>query len=448
MLIHGMRTAPILATTRACLILLCLTALAPASRAGSIPLTWDPVSDDDLEGYRIYYDTSPGTYGEVVDVGNTTTHTLEGLDDCTRYYIAVKAYDASGNESEAYSNELAGLPTPVISSVSPGQGEQDQSLTVTVTGASFDEGASVAFSGPGITVHSTTYLSCHQLEASISITANAVLSLRDVDAVNQDQSFGRLAASFEVVEATPPQVIGTDPADGANDVSVAVHPAVTFSEPMDPSSITPQTVRLLDPAGAAVSQAAGSPSLDGSGTVATIVPLEDLQYEVAYRIEVVGGGSGVLDTLGTPMDATYRQDPGFTTGVVPDAEPPSVDDTDPADGAVGVPMQVNPTVTFNEPLDPATVGPTTIRLLRPNGSAVPQAAGSPGLDASGTVATITPLEDLDEKTRYRIQVRGGDTGVKDLAGNPMAADFIQNPGFETVGIPPGQVGNLRRTDLK
>jgi hypothetical protein len=448
MLTHGIRSEPILAVTRAFLLLLCLVALAPAARAGSIPLTWDPVSDEDLDGYKVYYGTAPGIYSDWEDVGNTTTHTLTGLDDCTRYYIAVKAYDTSGNESEAYSNELAGLPTPVVSSISPVQGERGQSLTVTVTGTSFGEGADVEFSGPGITVHSTTYLSCYQLEASISIAANATLSLRDVDAVNQDQSYGRLPDAFEVLPVTPPIVVETDPVDGATEVSVSVHPTVTFSEPMEETSITPQTVRLLDPTGAAVPQAAGSPSLDAARAVATIVPLDDLQHETTYRIEVIGGDSGVLDSLGTPMESTYLQDPGFTTAAVPDAEAPTVTSTDPADGATGVAAQVQPTVTFSEPLDPATVTTTTIRLLRPDGTAVPQAAGSPTLDAAGTVATITPLEDLDEKTYFRIQVRGGATGVKDLAGNPMTADYLQDPGFETVGTPPGQVGNLRRTDTK
>ena len=40
-----------------------------------------------------------------IDVGNTTQHTLTGLNDGVTYYLAATAYDVDGNES-AYSVEL------------------------------------------------------------------------------------------------------------------------------------------------------------------------------------------------------------------------------------------------------------------------------------------------------------------------------------------------------
>ena len=60
-------------------------------------------------GYRVYFGTAPGTYSqsswEWLDAGNATTYTVTGLTSGTRYYFAVKAYDASNNES-AFSNEV------------------------------------------------------------------------------------------------------------------------------------------------------------------------------------------------------------------------------------------------------------------------------------------------------------------------------------------------------
>ena len=75
----------------AILVLAVLTLAAAPAGAGSMPLAWDPVDDEDLQGYRVYYGTAPGSYSDSVDVGNATSHTLTGLTDCTRYYVAVKA---------------------------------------------------------------------------------------------------------------------------------------------------------------------------------------------------------------------------------------------------------------------------------------------------------------------------------------------------------------------
>lgn len=72
-------------------------------------LTWDPVTDPSLRGYRIYYGTAARTYvqpaGQGVDVGNVTTFTVTGLGRGTRYYFAATAFDTSNNES-VYSNEV------------------------------------------------------------------------------------------------------------------------------------------------------------------------------------------------------------------------------------------------------------------------------------------------------------------------------------------------------
>src|SRR5207247_54739 len=79
----------------------------------------------------------------------------------------------------------------------------------------------------------------------------------------------------------------------------------------------------------------------------------------------------------------------------------------------------------------ASIGATPVRLLGPGGAAIAQAAGSPSLDGTGTVATITPAAALAYTTSYQIQVVGGASGVKDAAGNAMAATYQQTTGFRT-----------------
>lgn len=113
-----------------------------------------------------------------------------------------------------------------------------------------------------------------------------------------------------------------------------------------------------------------------------------------------------------------------------------------------MPVDTQPTVTFSEPVDPATVTASTVQLIDLNGQPVAQAAGSPTLSADGLVATIRPANDLAQTSNYRIRVIGQDGGVKDLAGNPLAATFTQPNGFTTENLPPSQVSNVRRSDVR
>jgi hypothetical protein len=79
---------------------------------GTLTITWDaPKTNTDgspamVAGYNIYVGTASGFYTAVSDVGNVTSHTVSDLSLTERtYYIAITAYDTSGNESD-FSNEV------------------------------------------------------------------------------------------------------------------------------------------------------------------------------------------------------------------------------------------------------------------------------------------------------------------------------------------------------
>jgi hypothetical protein len=76
-----------------------------ATALAQVTLEWDPNSEADLAGYKLYYGLATGSYDQVVDVGNKTTYTLASLQPNTTYYIAATAYNSSGLES-GYSNEV------------------------------------------------------------------------------------------------------------------------------------------------------------------------------------------------------------------------------------------------------------------------------------------------------------------------------------------------------
>lgn len=88
--------------------LLVLFSTMVSSEGGQIRIAWDPNTEEDLAGYRIWYGTDSRNYLEVITIGLETTYTLTGLIPGQRYCIAVTAFDLEGNES-AYSDEVCGV---------------------------------------------------------------------------------------------------------------------------------------------------------------------------------------------------------------------------------------------------------------------------------------------------------------------------------------------------
>jgi hypothetical protein len=65
----------------------------------TVKLAWDKSASDRVVGYRVVYGTQPGRYDRSMDVGAAVTATLTGLRGGDRYFIAVVALDAHGNQS-------------------------------------------------------------------------------------------------------------------------------------------------------------------------------------------------------------------------------------------------------------------------------------------------------------------------------------------------------------
>ncbi len=85
--------------------ILAILAIAGIAQAATINVSWNPNTEPDLSGYRLYVGQASGQYGEPVDVGNVTGHVMEITPEYgATYYFALTAYDTSGNES-GYSDE-------------------------------------------------------------------------------------------------------------------------------------------------------------------------------------------------------------------------------------------------------------------------------------------------------------------------------------------------------
>ena len=89
--------------------------------SAQVTLNWDPNTEDDIAGYKIYYGNSSGNYDSKVDVGNQASYTITALESGKTYYFAITAYDIYGSES-GYSAEIVyNVPTVDTTSPSPPQ---------------------------------------------------------------------------------------------------------------------------------------------------------------------------------------------------------------------------------------------------------------------------------------------------------------------------------------
>jgi len=82
------------------------------SFAANANLAWNASTSSGVAGYKISYGSTSGSYTSTIDVGNNTSYTVPSLQEGSKYYFAVKAYDSAKTTESAYSNE-ASFTVPV-----------------------------------------------------------------------------------------------------------------------------------------------------------------------------------------------------------------------------------------------------------------------------------------------------------------------------------------------
>ena len=81
-----------------------------------VRLVWDASEDSRVSGYVVHWGMRPGEYLWATDNLESTSITIHGLEPCTAYFFAVRAYDDEGESG--YSQEIAHI-TPEVSQISP-----------------------------------------------------------------------------------------------------------------------------------------------------------------------------------------------------------------------------------------------------------------------------------------------------------------------------------------
>ena len=90
-------------------VLLGLLLGTPAfASAGSLSLAWDPSPDASVVGYVVQWGDRAGQLTDEVDVGEVSSHTIDGLADGRTYYVVVRSRTVDGTRSGP-SNQASGV---------------------------------------------------------------------------------------------------------------------------------------------------------------------------------------------------------------------------------------------------------------------------------------------------------------------------------------------------
>jgi hypothetical protein len=290
-----------------------------------------------------------------------------------------------------------------------------QGTTTPVPGA-------VTYAGTTATFNPTS-----NLAASTLYTATVTTGVKDLAgnplAVTKTWSF----TTGTTADTTAPTVTGTINANGATNVAINTKVGATFSEAMDPSTITNLTLTLKEK----VSGTAVAGAVNYSGVNAVFIPLSNLTNSIVYTVTVKGGVNGAKDLAGNALASDFVV--SWTTGAALDTTAPTVTPLNPADLATGVAQNTKVSATFSEAMDPLTVTTATFLVTGPGVSPI-----SGTVTYVGRIATFTPSSDLASNITYTATVT---TGTKDLAGNALAANNSWSFTTALVVVPPSLPAN-------
>lgn len=114
---------------------------------------------------------------------------------------------------------------------------------------------------------------------------------------------------------------------------------------------------------------------------------------------------------------------GCNRPTIPDITAPTVSFVNPVNLATEVPINMKIAATFSEAMDPMTITTASFTLMVSGGALV---SGVVAYDAPTRIATFNPDANLIgiPATSYTVTLKGGASGVKDLAGNALVVDKV------------------------
>lgn len=202
----------------------------------------------------------------------------------------------NGSNNSNNSNNAADTTAP-ITTATPAGGEFGEPVRVELSCDDEDgDGCRATYysvDGSTPTTESDAY------DGPILIDSDTMLRFFSVDeADNREMT---RSESYTIVDSTPPQVAGVQPTEDATDVDVLRSLTVTFSEPIEPATVTEETFR--------VSGLPGTVEYDSSMDQATFTPRFPMPANQTVEARLT---TGITDRAGNPMATPFTW--SFTTG--------------------------------------------------------------------------------------------------------------------------------------
>ncbi len=249
-----------------------------------------------------------------------------------------------------------------------------------------------------------TFVPSDNLANSAAFTATITTGARDLAGNALQANFIWTFATGQAADTLAPSVIATSPVGGATDVAVNRDLSATFSEAMDPSTVTVSSFVLMQ----------GTTTVSGlvtyAGRAASFNPASDFAFDTTYTATVT---NGARDLAGNALRDNFVWN--FTTGRAQDTVRPTVTSMDPTSGAAGVPRATDLSATFSEAMDPSSITVSSFVLMQ----GTTAVAGL--VSYAGLTATFNPSSDLASGTTYTATVS---TEARDLAGNALQSDSV------------------------
>lgn len=224
------------------------------------------------------------------------------------------------------------------------------------------------------------------------------------------------------VSTTPPMVTSVTPSNNSTNQGLNTIITLMFSESVNPNTLNSTNLAVFD----GPNRLSTSISYSSPYTSVTLSP----SGLTSSSTIIVTATNGIQDLSGNALVSSTAF-PGlqmeFTTGAPGSNSRPSVSTQRPGNGATNVPVTSPVTLFLNQAMDPTST--LAAVQVSQNGTLV---AGTPTLDASGTVLTFTPTSAFNQGAL--IQVFLPSTALNTF-GNPVysySGQFTTVPNLTTV----------------
>ncbi|MDC1384032.1 Ig-like domain-containing protein, partial [Candidatus Puniceispirillum sp.] len=361
------------------------------------------------------------------------------LDSSEGYYVQVAGTaldDSSGNsyagisDTTTLSFTVADVAAPTLSSSAPADNATGVAGSANIV-LTFNE--NIAVGSGNITLYKTN----GTLIEAMDVTGSAITASTNTVTINPSSNLETLEGYYILIDATAiddasgnsfagignssslnftaadlsaPTLTSSSPADGATGVAIGANITLTFNETVVVGS---GNITLFKSDNTQVEAiAVGSGQVTLSSNTVTINPSSNLDSLQGYYVHVAAAAFD--DASGNSYagisDATTLN---FTAA---DVAAPTLLSSSPADNAIGVAVDANIILTFNENVQ---VGSGNITLFKSDNTQIEAiAVGSGQVSVSGAAVTINPAADLDSSQGYYVQVAA--TAIDDTSGNSYA----------------------------